>query len=35
MINCLSTCVINKVRVGSTGDDVEHLLRARFIRESN
>ena len=25
----------NNVRVGSTGDNVENLLRARFIRESN
>ena len=25
----------NNVRVSSTDDDVENLLRARFIRESN
>ena len=34
LIKCLSTC-FNKVLVGNTDDDVEKLLKARYIYESH
>ena len=34
MTNCLLTC-LNKVRVGNIDNDVENLLKAKFIRESD
>ena len=34
MVNCLST-FFNKVRVVNIDDDVENLLKAKFICESN